>query len=295
MELKIKELIKEEEKFDPFWGNYIKREILHSIPYYIYKVVINGSVFRKNFVVDLTKFNSGELEKFFRYFDAFNSEMGGTYNYNTDDKYRWNNNLIMVYDDRIKDFINNYKYKVIENYDYFLKKFITVDVFNKMKDSVISLKRESMFLNNKSFYKNGLNLIYGCNGSGKTLLLKELEKNLNLKIFNLDSKNNYDIENTYEFNNYYELLTSNYYKGKLTSIDNIYYMLSVGLAYGDINNCMVLFDDMCWGGIDSQNIINIVDNLNNYSYSNGVVVTACQSHIKQLIKRRVYEPNIIDL
>lgn len=295
MELKVKELVREEEKWDSFWGSYKDRYTYSKIPYYEFNEVINDTVFRKNFIVDLTKFDSGELEKFFRYFNNFNSEMGGTYNYNPDNKYRWNNNLIMVYDDRIRDFINSYIYKITSNFDYFYKKFITVEEFNKIKDTNIEFKREKFYIKDKNFYKNGLNLIYGSNGSGKTLLLKEIAKELNLKIFNLDSKVKSDIEKSDVFKYYYKLLTNHCYNNCLTSIDYKYYMLSTGLAYGDVNNCMVLLDDMCWGGIDSQNVINIVDNLNNYSYSNGVIITACQRHIKQLVKRRVYEPNIIDL
>lgn len=56
-----------------------------------------------------------------------------------------------------------------------------------------------------------------------------------------------------------------------------------------------MFDDIGLGLMDDFNKFNVIDALNEYSYSNGVFITSCKNDVKSLVKKRVYNPNIIDL
>lgn len=54
-------------------------------------------------------------------------------------------------------------------------------------------------------------------------------------------------------------------------------------------------DEMYWLAFDNRNIIHIIDQLHEVSLNNQVVVTTTFDNVKELLKKKTYKPNIIDL
>lgn len=72
------------------------------------------------------------------------------------------------------------------------------------------------------------------------------------------------------------------------------YRLSQILEFSAQQKKPVLLDDLRWKALDNRSQIQLVDGLFHYSNNNeSVVLTGCDR--TQLIKRRVYNPNIIEL
>lgn len=295
---RVYEIIEKCEKFSESYGHYEANHIVMKLPYYEYIDRINDVIFRKNVILDLTKINKECLEYFFNNFSKINNIIGSYYCYNPDCEFRGNHKLLMVYNDDIKSIVYKNSFNVLNDFYYFFKDFIDEEEFKRFGDSHIILNNnKNIVVDDKHINLFGFNLLYGCNGSGKTMLLKNISNNIKSPIFNLDNSIDrlFEIEYSEIFKYYYKLLTGKDIVEIKSYSDRIYYWLSIGLSYGKLENNVVLFDDMCWGGIDARNKINIIDNLNNYSYSNGVITTACQKEVKGLVKNRVYNPNIIDL
>lgn len=279
-------------------GSYKETYIIMELPYYEYVDKINDVIFRKNIVLDLTKIDIESIEYFFNNFSEINNIIGGYYYYNQDDKFRGNHKLLMVYSNDIKSIVYKNSYNVLHDFNYFLKDFINEEEFKNLGNSyIILINNKNIVIDDKNINLSGFNLIYGSNGSGKTMLLKSISNKIKSPIFNLDNYRERirEIECSEIFIFYYKLLTGRDSIEINSNSDRIFYWLSIGLAYGKLENNVVLLDDMCWGGLDSRNKISIIDNLNNYSYFNGIVTTACQEDIKCLVKRRVYNPSVIDL
>lgn len=295
---KVFEIIERYEKCSEVYGKYKETYVIMELPYYEYVDKINYVIFRKNIVLDLTKIDIEKLEYFFNNFSKINNIIGGYYCYNQYDKFRGNHTLLMLYNDDIKSVVYKNNYNVLYNFNFLLKDFINIEEFEKLGDSHIILNdNKNIIVDDKEINLSGFNLLYGCNGSGKTMLLKSISNTIKSPIFNLYNGIDrlYEIESSEIFKYYYKLLTNKDNVVINSYSDHIFYWLSIGFAYGKLENNIVLFDDMCWNGLDSRNKINIIDNLNNYSYSNGVVTTACQKDVKGLVKGRVYNSNIIDL
>lgn len=284
------------EKKNPILGQYDSATNIMEVPYYEFNEKVNDDIFRRIFVVDLIKMGKDKAKLLFNNFDHFQMQVGNNVCYNENDKYRRNHKLIFLYNDDLKEIINSNKYNLIHDYNYFVKGFISCEDFKNIKDVNITLSSDNKVLVKDRFINtNGFNLFYGFNGSGKTLLLKEVSKSLSVPIFDVYNHRISEIESSEEFKFYYKLLTGKDNIVRYCGIDNVYYGLCASLAHAKLNDEVVLLDNICWGGIDINNKVNIIDNLNNFSYSNGVVVTACSDTVKKLVKNRVYNPTIINL
>lgn len=154
-----------------------------------------------------------------------------------------------------------------------------------------------IIIDNKNVNLYGFNLLYGTNGSGKTIMLKKISELINSPIFrmynSIDKRDN--IDNIKVFDYYYTALTGRNEIINYSNIDAIYYWLSVALTYGNLNDNIVLLDDMCWGGMDSEEKENIIYNLSEFSNTCPIITTSCHGDIKTLVKKRVINPNIIEL
>ena len=70
--------------------------------------------------------------------------------------------------------------------------------------------------------------------------------------------------------------------------------LSKIIDYCQTQNIPLLLDDLCWYSFDGRNQINVIDALYDYSHNNDVFFTSSKIGIKQLVKIRSHNPNIID-
>lgn len=213
--------------------------------------------------------------------------------------YSYNMELVFLY-----DYNRNYnfdKFQVLKNMDYALKYFMTEEQLNEHlnKDySNLNIEKETLVNIKEGLLKlKRFNYINGINGSGKTLLLNDISKSINIPIFSMNndklSIENHNI-NQDDIKKYFQLLTN------LTEV-NLYsdylkymYKLSKILAFSKENNQMVLLDDLKWNALDSRNQLNLIDTLFDYSIqNNNVIITGYDK--SSLIKKRVYRPNIIEL
>lgn len=271
-----------------------KDRIFIEVPYYEFNEKVNNDVFRKVFVIDLINMNREKVIYLLNNYCFFQEQFGHSLYFDLDNPFRRNNTLLFLYNDDLKDLINIIEYQIIDNYDYFFKDFITKEKLKNITDIDVLLKEDNIVVDDKIINTNGFNLIYGPNASGKSILLNKISNILDSRVFNCFNKKKDILEENTLFKFYYKLLTNKDAIEIYSTIDKIYYNLCIGLTYAELNDKILLLDDMGWLSLDKRNTINIVDSLNNFSYTNGLVVTTCNEGVKTLVKNRVYRPNIIE-
>lgn len=264
------------------------------VPYYEFNEVINNELFRKVFVIDLINMNREKVINLLNNFNFFQEQFGHNLYYDLNNRFRKNNTLLFLYNDDLREIINIIRNQMVNNYDYFLKDFITEGVFKNITNIDAILQENNMVVSDKIINTSGFNLLYGPNNSGKTILLNKISDTLDTRIFNCFNIKRENLEESELFKFYYKLLTNKDIVEIYSTIDIIYYNLCFGLTYAKLNNKILLLDDIGWLSIDKRNIINIIDNLNEFLYTNGIVVTACNETVKTLVKNRVYNPNIVE-
>lgn len=261
---------------------------------YVFDEKINNEIFRKNIVVDLRNLDMKDVTYVLKNYEGVQLDIADFFNWFGSD--RKNDRLLYLYNDKIKDIVSEYEYFISKNLKLYKKEFIDEDRFSQIEDkNVIVNNSNNIMINNVKVNMNGFNLIWGLNGSGKTVLLRQISEFLDVPIFNYYSKDIIKLDNSEIFMNYYKKLTGKDEITKYTGIDDVYYGICNGLTYGTLNENIVLFDDLGWGLIDDYNRVKIIDILNEYSYNNGIVMTSCKNDIKRLVKKKVFNPNIIDL
>lgn len=242
-----------------------------------YKIIkkINGNDFRKIFVVDIR--NLKHCEEIFKNFDNFQTQLLADefFSLPKDTKYPITLSLYFLNDNNK---IMNYG-DILYDYHFALKDFISVDEYNKIISSKQDLKVPNRDLtynyNEKKIQTSNFNLLYGLNGSGKTRFLKNMSSKKDLPLFLLNQK--FDDENRL-------LSSSSQYLENLSKI----------IDYCQTQNIPLLLDDLCWYSFDGRNQIKVIDALFDYSHNNDVFFTSSQNGIKQLVKTRSHNPNIID-
>lgn len=264
------------------------------VPYYEFNEVINNDLFKKVFVIDLINMSEEKVIKLLNNLDGFQKQFGHNLYYDMSNKFRKNHTLLFLYNDDLREIINIIKNRIVNNYDYFLKDFITEGVFKNITNIDAILQEKEIVASDKIINTSGFNLLYGPNNSGKTILLNKISDTLDARIFNCFNIQKDILEENELFKFYYKLLTNKDIIEIYSTIDKIYYNLCLGLTYAKLNNKILLLDDIGWLSIDKINTINIIDNLNEFLYTNGLVVTSCNETVKTLIKNRVYNPNIVE-
>jgi len=259
------------------------------IPYLKQIQTINGNVFREVYIIDIRSFTDLELENLFINFSEFQELFLESRFYN-ELPFRFNMMLYFIYDENRKYNFNFNRIK--HDYKYAFKNFITENEIKDIFFNDIQLKEKEVI----AFFEgqkitNGFNLIYGRNGSGKTRLLNGLADKLNTQVFNLNSTDTIVDEYVHKkLLKYFDL------SGVcINDSDKYFYKLSKILTYCSRNDLPILLDDLSWNSLDYRNQIKLVDILFDYSRAQGTVITTCKSDVKELVKKRVYKPNIIEL
>lgn len=257
-----------EKKYFKFY-NTIDRYINIDIPYFEIKQVINDIIFRKYFIVDIRNLTDEEVKNIFLNFITFqNKFLGEEYFKNAD--YSCNMMLYFLCNDnkKIDKFVIN---TINNNMSYAYKDFIVESdlarVLNNSEDIELKEINSNFSYNGKDFTLGRFNLINGINGSGKTRMLNEISRFYETPIFNMG--------------------TSDFYFDKL----------NMAIQYCIDNKIMLLLDDMVWKSLNDRDIIKTIDILFNYSkkYNTKTVITSSDNKATNLIKKRVYKPNIIEL
>jgi len=273
----------------------IKLEELNcSVITYEVEEKINGEIFRKNIVVDLRYLDQNKVLDILNNYKLVQMEIVNNYNwYNNAER---NDRLLYLYDEDINDIIIEYQAYITEDTTFYPKEFIDESKFKQLRDKNIIINNgNNIMVGNVNINTSGFNLIYGPNGSGKTVLLRHISDFFGVPVFNYYSKGMIKLDNDKVFMDYYKMLTGKSGITNYTGIDDVYYGICNGLTYGVLTDNIVIFDDLGWGLMDDDNQKRIIGVLNNYSYNNGIIMTNCQEDVKKLVKSRVYNPNIIDL
>lgn len=274
---------------------YVKIRGLHDdLLVYVLEEKINSEIFRKNIVVDLRNLDTDTVNDILENYKNVQLDIAEFLNWFRYD--RKTDRLLYLYNDKIKDIVSKYEYSISRNFQLYKKEFIDEEKFNELNDkNIIISGANNIKVGNVMVNTEGFNLIWGLNGSGKTVLLRQISEFFDVPIFNYYSKDIIKLDNSEIFMNYYKKLTGKDEITKYAGIDDVYYGICSGLTYGTSTDNIVLFDDLGWGLIDDFNKVKIIDMLNEYSYNNGIVMTSCKNDIKKLVKKRVFNPNIIDL
>lgn len=251
------------------------KEYTIDIPFYEIVKKINGNSFRKYFIVDIRNLNHSKV--IFNNFDDFKSQFLADefFSLPSNTQYPINLSLCFLYDNN--KIVNSDN--ILHDYNYALVNFINENEYKKIvasDDDLIVTERENIYdYNGKTISTSNFNLIYGFNGSGKTRFLEHISTQEKVPIFLLNKK--FDSSNIY-------LSNSDEYLENLHKI----------LAYCQSKNIPLLLDDLCWNSFDGRNQITIIDTLYAHSHEHNVFFTSAQENIKQLVKKRSHNPNIID-
>lgn len=267
-------------KFDKvFKFKYNKNEDTYielDIPYHEITWKLNNVEFRKLYFVDIRKIDADIIFDNFKEFQK---------SFVSDEFFEYKNRILgfsiiiyfVCYSYKIEEYIfpkRNIEYDM----DYALKYFITnkeADIFAQSNNDITveDVSKNFSYGNREIEFKN-FNLIFGPNASGKTTLIKEYSKKYNVPVYYLNpylDKNNNSIS--------------------IRILNEFFYFIQECKE----NDVPLLLDISCWGLLDSRNQVIIIDSLMEYSLYNYVVITACQDNIKDLVKARVINPNIIEL
>lgn len=263
-------------------------KIIQDKKYDVYGQEINHQEFKKYFVVDLRKMSKESLDGLFEHFLDFQRELLATEFFKEDKKVLF---LYFLCDDVLKK--DERTFEIRENTAYALKKFIEeeeLQILLKHITGQVSVNKETKIeLQTQEIILKNFNLLYGGNGSGKTLLLKEIAKELEAPIYSMHNKNLNLSPSMDEYAIYLQLILRN------SSLSLYCKQLLKIIQYARIHNIPILMDDLGWNGLDSLNKVRVLDALAEASNEILTVVTASQSSIESLVRKRVYEPNIIKL
>lgn len=264
-----------------------------SIPYYEYVQQINSEDFKRYFIVDLRMLDEELINNLLEKFDDFqeNSFIVGEY-------YREPRCVLFLYflcDEKLKfDWrTKNIKYNIHYAYKDFvtekdlaiiLKRTINRTLETRLsRMAMVNFKHQDILLNN-------FNLLYGGNGSGKTMFLKEIAKQANINMYSmldtsLDFPNFLD-----EYRQYMQTILGNCHNK-----EEYFERLIRIIGNARNNNVPLLLDDVGSCGLDVLNRLKEMDILADASYDNLIVIASCKREIKNLVRARVYKPNIIEM
>ena len=250
-------------------------DFVMNVPYYEKVIKINGKDFRKIFIIDIRGLN--RCEEIFENFDNFQTQLLADEYYSLPRDTQYPIILSLYFLNDSNKLVN--PGRILHNYNYALKNFIDSEEFNKIMDQednlIVPNRNSSYIYDEKKIQTSNFNLLYGLNGSGKTLFLKYISSKNDIPLFMLNQK--YDDKEKL-------LSSSSQYLENLSHIVN----------YCHTRNIPLLLDDLSWYSFDGRNQIKIIDTLYEYSHYNDVFFTSSQDNIKQLVKRRSQNPNIIN-
>ncbi len=260
----------------------------YRIKTYGYEQRINDEVFKKFYILDLRKIKEEDLKAIFEEFSTLQDELA------QDDYFSKAAHNLYIYflcDDKKK--LEHFAYEATRDIRYAFKQIINKEelslIFDNNKNLKLDNTQESLNINNKNIIIDNFNLIYGRNGSGKTVLLNEIGAS-----YGVTPANMMIIPERKEINLSDSIYLHSFISEEKNKYDYFLYLMSI-IRYAKNNNTPILIDDMCWNVLDDINQIKLATILNEASFDNRVFVTAAREQVKSLIKATVYHPNIIEL
>ena len=255
-----------------------------NIPYETYTYYINDNLFRTIFVFYTSNIPTSYHKYLKKIINEFSINIFYSSKYYRNDTFdsRYNNEIVIVYDDNF-DIKNNIDLE--DDFNYIQKRFIKNNNNLKFSDKSIIVSNDFLNMNfneeesNQNLLIKRFNLIIGLNDTGKTMYLKLIGK--------LFESNLYDI-------------TCNLYSNnkKISSSEKILYEIDK-MLFSEINNYdnfLLLIDNIPWHLLDNKNKINVIDKLFEFSMNEKpIYITSVDNDIKTLAKKRIYNPNFIDL
>lgn len=256
---------------------------------YWYTQKIEGNPFKKFYIVDLRRLNEEEILSVFKEFSTIQDELVRNDFFNKkvahrlylyflcDDKSKYNN----IAQEAVRDIRFAFKLLVDKNdLDLILANNVDIDCVNP---------EENLSINGKNIKVGNFNLLFGVNGSGKTVLLKEIGE-----YYNVTPHNMMRIGDTSKVT----LEDTKYLHAFVSESDYMYnyflYLMSI-IRMAKNTDTPILIDDLGWNGLNDINQIKIATLLNEAAFTNRTFVTAPQNDIKSLVRASIYNPNIIEL
>lgn len=284
----------------------LKGELPPTYGYYEKEIKLQNEIIKKIFIIDIRTISNKIIDYIFDNLEEIQCNILFDDFFKYDELiqkklfvYSYNMELIFLYDNNRKYNID--KQKVLQNMDYALKHFMTEKQLNEHlnKDySNLNIKKETLVnLKGDLLKLKRFNYINGANGSGKTILLNDISKSINVPLFSMNNEK-ISIENSNlnqeDIKKYFQTLTNLTEFNLYSDYQKYMYKISQIMAFSKEKNNMILLDDLKWNSLDSRNQLNLIDVLFDYSTQNtSVVITGYNK--SSLIKKRVYNPNIIEL
>ena len=285
----------------------LRNSLVEDYEYFTKEIKIGDEIIKKIFVVDIRTMSDELIKSLFDDFTEFQRVvlsddfyMRGELEEKNLFTYSYYMDLVFLYDPNRKYYINKY-YITRFDMQFALKHFMTEDelkLFLNRCYPTKNLNKEILVeLKDKVVKLNHFNYIHGSNGSGKSVLLKEISGNLKVPTFSMDNTDlnleNYIINKDY-VKKYLRQLTGLYDVSNYSDYEKYVHRMAQILEFSREHNNIVLLDDLRWDALDSRNKIDLIDTLFDYSLNNErVVITGCNQRAN--IKRMVYKSNIIDL
>lgn len=281
-------------------------KVIDNYDYFIKEIKINDEIIGKIFIIDIRTMSDEEIENIFNNFNKFQSmilenDFFNRFKSSQNDQftYSFNLKLIFLYDENRKYNIN--KHNILYDMNYGLKDFMTKSelqmLLNKEYLSEKIDKEILIELKNRILKLESFNYIHGKNGVGKTRLLNDISSSINIPIFSMNDINlNLEdyISDKDNIQNYMYQLARIHKKDEYNDFQKYIYRLAQILQFSKEKNNIILLDDLRWRSLSDRIRINIIDTLFEYSCDNEpVVITGCNQ--KDIIKRKIYKANIIDL
>lgn len=277
----------------------------YPIEYYVKDIKVGTDIIKKYFIIDTRSLQKEKIQYVFENFREIQEKILSDYFYehykleknNSLSTYPFNLELIYLVDEKQKYDI--YKYSFLYNMEYALKSIMNeselLNLLNK-EYTFKNLDKEILLtLKDRVIKLNHFNYIQGDNGSGKTMMLKEISKILDVRMFSLDDRS-LNLENKIEdiesLNNIIYSLTGSYEIDKYSDYSKYISRLSQILEFSKENNNIVLLDDLRWLSLDSRNRVKLKNALADYSYEYMPIVITGYKQAEE-IKRKVYKSNII--
>lgn len=277
----------------------------YPIEYYVKDIKVGTDIIKKYFIIDTRNLQKEKIQYVFENFREIQEKILSDYFYehykleknNSLSTYPFNLELIYLVDEKQKYDI--YKYGFLYNMEYALKSIMNeselLNLLNK-EYSFKNLDKEILLtLKDRVIKLNHFNYIQGDNGSGKTMMLKEISKILDVRMFSLEDRSlnlENKIEDVESLNSIIYSLTGSYELDEYSDYSKYISRLSQILEFSKENNNVVLLDDLRWLSLDSRNRVKLKNALADYSYEYCPIVITGYKQAEE-IKRKVYKPNII--
>lgn len=265
-----------------------------SIPYYEYIQQINNQYFKKYFIVDLRGLDDELINNLLDNFDDFQEDSFIVDEFYSENRYinKCGLSLYFLCDEKIKFDWRTEKIKF--NMQYAYKDFVTKKeldiILQRTINRTIEAREDKIHYKNQDIHLDNFNLLYGGNDSGKTMLLKEIARQLNIEMYSmLDSSISFP-QCLDEYRLYMQTIL-----GNCSTKEEYFERLIRIIGNARKNNLPILLDDIGGCGLDEVNRVKEMDILADASYDNLIVIASCKSEIESLVRARVYKPNIIEM